>query len=113
MQNYEQVRRQLIHMLEDLDVRLDKITQDIKHPEGPVSQDFAEQAVESENNEVLDALGNSTREKIEIIKQAINRMDRGEYGICKVCGEEISSERLAVVPFASMCVKCAASVEGC
>lgn len=113
MQEYEEVRHQLINMLEELDGRLDKITQEVKHTDGPISQDFAEQAVESENNEVLDALGNSTRDKIENIKQAIIRMDRGEYGFCTVCGEPISAARLAVVPFASMCVKCAASAEGC
>jgi DnaK suppressor protein len=113
MQDYDEVRKQLIHMLEDLDVRLDKITEEIKHTDGPISQDFAEQAVEIENNEVLDAIGNSTRDKIENIKQAIIRMDRGEYGFCKVCGEPISAARLVVVPFASMCVKCAALAEGC
>jgi DnaK suppressor protein len=113
MQNYEQVRVQLIQMLEDLDARLDKITEEIKHPDGPVAQDFAEQATENENNEVLDALGNSTREKIENIKRALSRMEQGEYGVCSVCGDAISPQRLAVLPFASMCVKCAASAEGC
>ncbi len=111
MQEYEQVRNQLLHMLEDLDDRLEKITSDLKHSDGPISQDFEEQAIESENNEVMDAIGNRTRDKIETIKQAIVRMDRGEYGICKVCGETIGVERLAAVPFASMCIKCATSSE--
>lgn len=113
MEEYEQVRHQLIGMLEELDQRLHNITEDVKHTDQPPSQDFAEQAVENENNEVLDALGNNTRQKIENIRQAIMRMDKGEYGVCTVCGEAIGKGRLAVLPFASMCVKCAASYEGC
>lgn len=113
MQEYEQLRNNLIDMLEDLNVRLGKITQDVQHVDGPVSQDFAEQAVENENNEVLDAIGIATRDEIEKIKKALIRMDKGEYGICQVCGDPINKERLAVVPFSSMCIKCATLAEGC
>lgn len=113
MQDYEQLRSSLIEMLEELDGRLIKITEDIKHTDGAISPDFAEQAVETENDEVLDALGNSTRDKISEIKQALIRMDKGEYGKCQVCGKPIGNERLAVVPFSSMCIKCATLAEGC
>ncbi len=113
MQDYEQLRSNLIEMLEDLNDRLVKITQDVKHVDGPISPDFEEQAVETENNEVLDALGNSTRDEISKIKQALARMDKGQYGICQVCGEAIGDQRLAAVPFSSMCIKCATQAEGC
>ncbi|MEQ1636443.1 MAG: TraR/DksA family transcriptional regulator [Methylococcales bacterium] len=113
MQDNEQLRCNLIKMLEDLNVRLGKITQDVKHLDGPVSQDFAEQAVENENNEVLDAIGTATRSEIEKIKLALVRIDKGEYGVCQSCGEKIGNERLAVVPFSSLCIKCATLSEGC
>ncbi len=113
MQNYEQVRGHLIDMLEELDGRLSKITAEVRHDDEPLSHDFAEQVVEMENNEVLDALGNSTRTEIEKIKQAIINMDKGEYGVCQVCGESIAAERLLAIPFSSMCIKCATQAEGC
>ena len=113
LEDEQQVRQHLIEMLEDLDSRLRKITLDVAHVAGPVSQDFAEQAVENENNEVLDALGNATRGDIEKIKQALLRMDKGEYGICQGCGEAIGKARLAAIPYSSLCIKCAALVEGC
>lgn len=113
MQEYEQVRSHLLDMLEELNGRLSKITAEVKHADEPLSADFAEQVVEMENNEVLDALGNATRIEIEKIKQAITKMDQGEYGICQVCGEQISTGRLAAIPFSSMCIKCANQAEGC
>ncbi len=107
MKDHQNVRNHLLEMLEELDERLGKITDDIKHVEKPLDQDFSEQAVETENDEVLDALGNSTRAEVEKIKQAILRIDAGTYGICLTCGEPIKKERLAALPYANLCLNCA------
>ena len=107
MKEYQEVRSHLLTMLEELDDRLSKITDDIRHVEKPLEQDFSEQAVEAENDEVLDALGNSARDEVEKIKQAISRIDAGTYGICLICGEPIKKERLAALPYANYCIRCA------
>jgi RNA polymerase-binding protein DksA len=101
---YEEVRHSLIDMLEELDDRLAKITQDVKEP---LDRDFEEQATQVENDEVLDSLGNAARTEIEMVKEAISRIDKGQYGLCQVCGEPISKERLKVIPYSTMCIKCA------
>jgi DnaK suppressor protein len=112
MKEYEEVRNHLIEMLEELDERLDKITNDVKHADVPLEKDFAELATQSENNEVLDYLGNAARAERDRVQQAIARIDSGEYGICELCGEPIKKERLQAVPYSSMCIKCA-SLAGC
>ncbi len=112
MKEYEAVRKQLFEMLEELDERLGKITADIQHIDEPLAQDFEEQATQTENDEVLDFLGNSARIEREMVKQAIARIDKGEYGICELCGDTIDPERLKALPHASMCIKCA-SQPGC
>jgi len=112
MTDHEQIRGTLLEMLEDLDDRLTKITDDVKHADEPLAKDFAEQATQTENDEVLDHLGNATRTEIERVKQAIARIDSGNYGICEVCGEPIDKKRLEAVPYACMCIKCA-SQPGC
>jgi RNA polymerase-binding protein DksA len=112
MKEYDSVRQQLFEMLEELDERLGKITADVQHIDEPLAQDFEEQATQTENDEVLDFLGNSARIEREMITQALARIDKGEYGICELCGETISHERLKAIPHASMCIKCA-SQPGC
>ncbi len=107
MNDFKQVRENLIELLEELDGRLKHITDDVKHLDSPLSKDFAEQAVEAENDEVLDALGNSTRTEIEKIKKAILRIDGGTFGICLSCGQPIKKERLKAIPFSSQCIHCA------
>ena len=109
MSDFEEVKLVLYEMLEELDDRLAKITEDVRHLDEPGEKDFSEQATQNENNEVQDYLGNSARTEIALIKQAINRIDNGDYGVCQVCGEPINVERLKVVPYSSMCVKCASA----
>ncbi|MBW1973704.1 MAG: TraR/DksA C4-type zinc finger protein [Deltaproteobacteria bacterium] len=43
---------------------------------------------------------------INKIKDAIERIDNGTFGICEVCGEEISEKRLMARPMTTLCIKC-------
>jgi DnaK suppressor protein len=47
---------------------------------------------------------NQTR--LQQIELAIRRMERGEYGVCVRCEEEIPLARLRVRPEAQVCVRC-------
>jgi DnaK suppressor protein len=111
MKEYEEVRSQLIIMLEELNLRLTRITNDIKHSDVPLEKDFAEQATQNENDEVMDYLGNSAQTEIEMIKRAIALIDNGQYGICQVCDEPISKDRLKALPYSNLCIKCASKAE--
>ncbi len=111
MKKYEEVRNNLAAMLDELNLRLARITNNVKHSEVPLEKDFAEQATQNENDEVMDYLGNAARTEIEMIKQAIGRIDNGQYGICQVCGEPISKERLEALPYSNMCINCASKAE--
>lgn len=109
--NYDEVRQNLISMLEELDERLTTITNDVRHTDEVVERDFEEMATQNENNEVQDFLGNSARVEIAAIKQAIARIDSGDYDVCQTCGEPINPERLKAVPFSIQCIKCASLAE--
>lgn len=40
------------------------------------------------------------------IDNALDRIEKGTYGICKYCGKEIDAKRLLIRPVASACVEC-------
>lgn len=46
------------------------------------------------------------RKLISKISEAIKRIDDGTYGICELCGEEISEKRLEVRPVTTCCIEC-------
>jgi DnaK suppressor protein len=46
------------------------------------------------------------RETLLKIDEALRKIDEGTYGKCEDCGEDISVERLKILPFAIYCVEC-------
>jgi len=43
---------------------------------------------------------------VRAIDDALEKMQEGRYGVCEVCGKEISTERLDAVPYTTQCVDC-------
>ena len=41
------------------------------------------------------------------IKNAIKRMDKGQYGLCGKCKKSINEERLEIFPDTFTCINCA------
>jgi len=54
-----------------------------------------------ENRSIVDNL----KVQYEGIKAALERIKKGTYGICEVCGEEIPEKRLEANPSARTCIK--------
>ncbi|HEX4946740.1 MAG TPA: TraR/DksA family transcriptional regulator [Blastocatellia bacterium] len=111
MEDYEPIRQQLNERHAAIRMRLQKITRDVQHANEPLNADFAEQAVQRENDEVLDALDNSIRAEIKQIETTLQRLEEGTYGVCESCGKRIPLKRLKALPHASRCVACAENVE--
>jgi DnaK suppressor protein len=40
------------------------------------------------------------------IREALERIEDGTYGICEECGEEITAERLKARPVTTLCIEC-------
>jgi DnaK suppressor protein len=109
MQEQEKLKQKLMAMKLDVTQRISAIDRDIRH-EG-MSADWAEQATERENDEVLESLGNSAEQELVMINSALKRIDAGDYFRCSLCGEDIPVERLELLPFSSHCVSCADKLE--
>ena len=66
--------------------------------------DFADRgqvAGEQGENRVL---ADSLQIQLDLVEKALQRMDDGTYGICEVCGEPISAERLEALPATARCI---------
>ncbi|MGQ9695889.1 MAG: RNA polymerase-binding protein DksA [Thermodesulfobacteriota bacterium] len=51
------------------------------------------------------------RKLIIKIKEALQRIEEGSFGICEECGEEISEERLKARPVTTLCIECKTKAE--
>lgn len=107
MKKYEAIRQQLLVRREELNRRVKKLTNSARHIDAPLPSDFAEQAVERQNDEVLEALGDAGRQELIQINRALAHLEAGEYGVCDSCGATIPPERLEILPYSDLCVVCA------
>ena len=60
-----------------------------------------------QSGQMAAALVGRNREELSRIERALERLRRGQYGICSRCGEDIAEARLQAVPDAPMCRDCA------
>jgi DnaK suppressor protein len=104
VKRYEAIRKQLLELLGPLERRVGAIERDLRKPRNP---DWQERATETENDTVLEGIGEQERQEAAAIRLALERIDSGSYGTCSGCGEDIPLERLQIVPFTSTCVACA------
>lgn len=112
MTDLSEVKQQLIARQRELEDRVTAINDDVSHKSQPLSSDWAEQAVERENEEVLEALGNASLDEIANIKHALQRIEQGTYFDCDNCGEPINQERLKLIFSTDLCTQCATAEEG-
>lgn len=70
-------------------------------------KDWEDRASERQGDEVLQALGNAEADEIKQIDAALARIKAGTYGECAKCGDDISAERLALLPATPLCKNCA------
>jgi DnaK suppressor protein len=56
-------------------------------------------------------LANNHQQELKEIRDAMERMTRGVYGVCESCENPIALERLKKLPYARLCIDCQSSLE--
>ncbi len=75
------------------------------------SGDEADVAADVIDRTLLTSLGTQDLNRLQMINNALDRINLGTYGLCIKCGKEIPQERLDALPYALMCISCASEEE--
>jgi RNA polymerase-binding transcription factor DksA len=62
------------------------------------------EASEESNHDRVDALVTELTSQLDGVEKALARIADGSYGFCVVCGEMIDTDRLAILPTATLCL---------
>ena len=106
MSDVKAVEAFLRERLDQMSGRVGRIEGDLRSPH---NRDWPERASELANDEVLEGLDEIGRGELRQIREALQRIASGSYGICARCGQPISAERLSAIPTAVTCVGCVPS----
>ena len=112
------IRQQLEHDLNTAIGRLRQLGGAVTVEELPgamgVNSPFADEVDGIQASECQD-IGCAVREllagRVNRLSAALDRLDKGEYGICVECDEAISPARLHVMPEVQTCVRCQDRIE--
>lgn len=105
MVDLDKAKQRLLDLKQEYQTRVYKIQHDMQNPDTDMTQDWDDQAVINEQNDVRKNLLVEAQQNLELVNNALLRIENGTYGICAVSGEEIEPARLEAVPFATTCMK--------
>ncbi|NPV82516.1 MAG: TraR/DksA family transcriptional regulator [Candidatus Aminicenantes bacterium] len=92
--------------------KLSQYYNDSKEIETDTALDLVDKAETSYTKEFLLGLTDSEREQLMLIDQALDRLQKSEFGLCLICHKEINKKRLKIIPWAPYCIECQEKKEG-
>ena len=77
-----------------------------KEADGEATQDIADKAANSYTKEFLFSLSNTERDVLQLVDEALARIDTRRFGVCAACEDAMNLKRLEAVPWARLCLSC-------
>ncbi len=106
----EYFRKMLIRWQEDLYKQADVTVTDLQEPTVKAI-DPVDQASLGATREFTLRIRDRESRLIGKINQSLARIEEGTFGICDMCGEEISIKRLKARPVTKFCITCKNKME--
>lgn len=101
----EHFRSILNGKLEELLSGADKAVSGMSEKEENFPDPTDRASLETDRNFLL-RVKDRERKLISKVKEALQRIDDGSYGVCELCGEDISDKRLEARPVTTCCIEC-------
>jgi DnaK suppressor protein len=105
-QRVEQYRKHLVRKREDLLAVLQRAEKEGRSVDEEGTQDLADKAASAYTKEFLFHQSSNERTLLQMIDEALARIEEGRFGQCQHCGGPMLAKRLDAVPWARHCVTC-------
>ncbi|OGC09272.1 hypothetical protein A2V82_15425 [candidate division KSB1 bacterium RBG_16_48_16] len=107
-----QKRETLLNEIEHLKNNgLNSSVKDISGEHSAYSYHMADQGTDTMDREQQYMFASREGNYLYHLERALERIEKGEYGICVRCNNEINPERLEAVPHARLCIQCKSKEE--
>ena len=100
-------REQLLLELEHLkEAGLNSSVKDVSGEHSAYAFHMADQGTDTMEREQQYMFASREGNYLYHLEQALERIEKGEFGICVLCGKDINPDRLEAVPHARLCIDC-------
>jgi DnaK suppressor protein len=107
----EAFKKRLETRQQELRRNVSRTQQDGRSSDEDSAQDIADKAASSYNKEFLFHQSNAERQLLQMVENALARIQDGSFGQCISCGQEINPKRLEAVPWTRHCIACQEKLE--
>ena len=105
----EKVKHKLLSRREEMLQELSALSNE-KVSDGQV-QDSGDEALSLSLERLKNSLEKTEIDELNQIDEALNKISKGDYGICIDCAQPISNKRLESFPYAARCIICQEAAE--
>jgi DnaK suppressor protein len=105
-QEIKELKEQLLQMAQKIKNNIESSKHKIELMRNQSPTDEGDFAVLMNDSSIEDALIAQQLQELKEIEVALDKISKGNYGICEMCEEEIGIERLRVKPYARFCIAC-------
>ena len=105
-QDLGRIRHELLSRRASLRHRHERIQRDLQRRNDPLLADAPDRAIQVQNDATLQVIDEATNDELATVEESLQRLERGLYGVCKVCGGDIEDARLQLL-HAVTCSDCA------
>jgi len=99
-------KKRLFAKQEELLRLVAKSEHDGREADEEATQDIADKAANSYTKEFLFHQSHDNRRLLQLVNEALQRIEDGTFGLCVACHEEVQAKRLEAVPWARHCIEC-------
>lgn len=99
-------KKRLLSKQEELAQTVLRVENDGRRADEEEPQDLADKAANSYTKEFLFSQSNHDRDVLQLVTEALSRIEQGNYGECIHCGGGMQPKRLEAVPWARHCIPC-------
>lgn len=95
--------------LEELDYCKKELEEGLSHASGDSSTysfHMADQGTDAQEQEKTFMFASRQGKFVQTVDAALERIEKGRYGVCSQCGGKIDEGRLRIVPTAKLCINC-------
>jgi DnaK suppressor protein len=98
-------RQLLLERLEELSQEVENTVNVMTGAASPFPDPTDRASLETDRNFTL-RIRDRERKLSSKIREALDRIEAGTYGVCELCGGDIAEKRLIARPVTTMCIEC-------
>ena len=101
-----EARKRLLDRRKAIEQLIGEVDKEEAQLQGETRPDALDRAAEREPIAVLESLRDAQRHELDELESALERIDKGVYGTCQMCGGAVGRQRLRAIPEARYCIDC-------